>query len=229
MLVNSWLGTPARAPGGGPTTHRRRPIAVTHRWNVATAARILARVCGPTHRRGARGDRARQAAAQQHLTDARGRHRRRCGCRLALPYRPRDRSRGRLLLSGRTDRGHKASCARSGQQVNPLRHWSERVFNVEAIGRNSNLAHLCKKWAELRKRISESTRRPASSGTLPRSKRFLVPTDIDDIVRRYDAGETTEQIGAHYGISKTRVALVLREQDVTIRRQGLTEDRLSEA
>jgi uncharacterized protein (DUF433 family) len=48
-------------------------------------------------------------------------------------------------------------------------------------------------------------------------------------VRRYDAGETTEQIGAHYGISKTRVALVLREQDVTIRRQGLTEDRLSEA
>jgi hypothetical protein len=100
---------------------------------------------------------------------------------------------------------------------------------VEAIGSNSNLAHLCKKWAELRKRISESTRRPASSGTLPRSKRFLVPTDIDDIVHRCDAGETTEQIGAHYGISKTRVALVLREQDVTIRRQGLTEERLSEA
>ena len=100
---------------------------------------------------------------------------------------------------------------------------------MEAIGRNSNLAHLCKKWAELRKRISESTRRPASSGTLPRSKRFLVPTDIGDIVHRYDAGETTEQIGAHYGISKTRVALVLREQDVTIRRQGLTEERLSEA
>jgi len=107
---------------------------------------------------------------------------------------------------------------------------------VEAIGRNSNLAHLCKKWAELRKRISESTRRPASSGTLPRSKRFLVPTDIDDIVRRYDVIDVRgdqkalrTQIGAHYGISKTRVALVLREQDVTIRRQGLTEDRLSEA
>ena len=100
---------------------------------------------------------------------------------------------------------------------------------MELLRRYSNLAHLCKKWAELRKYVSESPRRPASSGTLPRSKRFLVPTDIDDIVHRYDAGETTEQIGAHYGISKTRVALVLREQDVTIRRQGLTEDRLSEA
>ncbi len=28
------LGTPAQAPGGGPTTHRRRPVAVTHRWDV---------------------------------------------------------------------------------------------------------------------------------------------------------------------------------------------------
>jgi AraC-like DNA-binding protein len=100
---------------------------------------------------------------------------------------------------------------------------------VEAIGRNSNLAHLCKRWADLRKHISESPQRPATSGTPPRSKRFLVPTDIDDIVHRYDAGETTEQIGANYGISKTRVARVLREQGVTIRRQGLTEGRLTEA
>jgi len=55
------------------------------------------------------------------------------------------------------------------------------------------------------------------------------PTDIDYIVHRYDAGETTEQIGAHHGISKTRVARVLREQGVTIRRQGLAEERLTEA
>jgi Mor family transcriptional regulator len=100
---------------------------------------------------------------------------------------------------------------------------------VEAIGRNSNLAHLRKKWTGLHKRISESPRRPASSDTPLRSKRFLIPTDIDDIVHRYDAGETTEQIGARYGISKTRVARVLREQGVTIRRQGLTEERLTEA
>jgi hypothetical protein len=85
------------------------------------------------------------------------------------------------------------------------------------------------RWSDLRKQVSESPQRPPSSGTPPRSKRFLVPTDIDDIVHRYDAGETTEQIGANYGISKTRVARVLREQGVTIRRQGLTEGRLTEA
>jgi len=99
---------------------------------------------------------------------------------------------------------------------------------VELIGRTSNLGHLCKRWADLRKRINESPLRPASSGTPPRSKRFLVPTDIDDIVHRYDTGETIEQIGGRYGISKTRVAFVLREQGVTIRRQGLTDERLTE-
>jgi hypothetical protein len=85
------------------------------------------------------------------------------------------------------------------------------------------------RWSDLRKQVSESPQRLPSSGTPPRSKRFLVPTDIDDIVHRYDASETTEQIGANYGISKTRVARVLREQGVTIRRQGLTEGRLTEA
>jgi uncharacterized protein (DUF433 family) len=56
----------------------------------------------------------------------------------------------------------------------------------------------------------------------------LVSTDIDDIVHQYDAGETTEQISAHYGISKTRVAFVLREQGVRVGRRGLTDERLTE-
>src|SRR6201998_4981769 len=99
-----------------------------------------------------------------------------------------------------------------------------RCLKVELIGRNSNLGHLCKKWSELRKRINEAPQRPASSGTPPRSKRFLLPTDIDDIVHRYHAGETTQQIGAHFRISKSRVATVLREEGITIGRQGLTSE-----
>jgi transcriptional regulator of aromatic amino acid metabolism len=62
-----------------------------------------------------------------------------------------------------------------------------------------------------------------------RSKRFLITKDIADIRRRYEAGETTQQIGTRYGISKTRVATMLREQGVTIRRQGLTDEQVSEA
>src|SRR6476620_10336112 len=55
-----------------------------------------------------------------NVSRMRGGHRRRCGCRLARPYRahdpgrlwardrrPPDRSRGRLLRTGRTDLGHK--------------------------------------------------------------------------------------------------------------------------
>jgi DNA-binding transcriptional regulator LsrR (DeoR family) len=62
-----------------------------------------------------------------------------------------------------------------------------------------------------------------------RSKRFLIPQDTADIMARYEAGETTQQIGTHYGISKTRVATVLREQGVTIRRQGLNDVQVNEA
>jgi uncharacterized protein (DUF433 family) len=103
---------------------------------------------------------------------------------------------------------------------------------VEAIGRNSNLGHLCKKWAELRKRSSDSPPRPpvlAQDVRNPRSKRFLTAQNVTDIVHRYEAGETTQQIGNRYGISKTRVASAPRNQGVTIRRHGITVDQVTEA
>ena len=103
---------------------------------------------------------------------------------------------------------------------------------MEAIGRNSNLGHLCKKWAELRKRINESPARPPLSrqdSPKPRSKRFLTAEDITDVVHRYEAGESTQQVGNHYGISKTRVATILHVQSITIRRQGLNHEQVREA
>jgi transcriptional regulator of aromatic amino acid metabolism len=36
-------------------------------------------------------------------------------------------------------------------------------------------------------------------------------------------------LGNRYGISKTRVASVLREQGVTIRRQGMSDEQVKEA
>jgi DNA invertase Pin-like site-specific DNA recombinase len=53
--------------------------------------------------------------------------------------------------------------------------------------------------------------------------------DVDDIVQRYDSGNTAQQIGAHFGISKSRVTTVLREQGITVRRQGLTIEQAAEA
>ena len=52
--------------------------------------------------------------------------------------------------------------------------------------------------------------------------------DVEDIVQKYNSGDTTQQIGAHFGISKSRVASVLRAQGITIRRQGLTIEQASE-
>jgi hypothetical protein len=109
---------------------------------------------------------------------------------------------------------------------------SDRDPKVEAIGTYSNIGHLCKKYAELRKRINESPlpcTLVAPNSPKPRSKRFLTAEDIDDIVQKYESGCTTEQIGTCYGISKTRVATVLRKQGITIRRQGLTYEQVSEA
>jgi hypothetical protein len=81
----------------------------------------------------------------------------------------------------------------------------------------------------LRKLVNEEPRRSPSCASPPRSKRFLTAQDVADLVQRYEGGETIQQIGNHYGISKTRVATVLREQGATIRRQGLNDGQVSEA
>ena len=103
---------------------------------------------------------------------------------------------------------------------------------MEAIGTYSNRGQLCEKWSELRKSIKESpARSPLSNeaGPKPRSKRFLTPDDLADIATSYEAGATTNAIASRYVISKTRVATVLREQGITIRRQGLNHQQVGEA
>lgn len=48
-------------------------------------------------------------------------------------------------------------------------------------------------------------------------------------MQAYEAGQSTQCIGSRYGVSKTRVATVLRDQGVPLRRQGLTDEQVSEA
>jgi hypothetical protein len=103
---------------------------------------------------------------------------------------------------------------------------------VDAIGTYSNLASLREKYTDLRKRVLEAPPRPPllrSQAPPARTKRFLTESDATDIAQRYEAGETTRQIGTRHAISKTRVATVLREQGITIRRQGLTDEQVAEA
>ncbi|SIF91902.1 Uncharacterised protein [Mycobacteroides abscessus subsp. abscessus] len=100
---------------------------------------------------------------------------------------------------------------------------------MEAIGTYSNLAHLTEKYAELRKRVQRLRPQTRQNTPMPRSRRFLSTDDVADIVHLYGVGETTKQIGNRYGVSKARVAAVLREQGVSIRRQGLPAEQVSQA
>lgn len=103
---------------------------------------------------------------------------------------------------------------------------------MEAIRRNSKLAHRSRRWHDLHERIRSSPYRSLQSDpdtSPPRSRRFLTPDDIAEIVRVYEAGQSTQHIGSRYGMSKTRVATILREQGVPLRRPGLTDDQVSEA
>lgn len=76
---------------------------------------------------------------------------------------------------------------------------------------------------------SPRSRQGGQAGSPPRSRRFLTTSDIAEIVRVYEAGQSTQHIGSRYGMSKTRVAAILREQGVPLRRQGLTDEQVSEA
>jgi hypothetical protein len=102
---------------------------------------------------------------------------------------------------------------------------------VEEIGTYSNKGSLREKRAELRKRIQESPRRPSRThhgDPTPRSKRFLNADDLTEIALSYEAA-TTNAIASSHGISKTKVATVLREQGITLRRQGLTDEQVTQA
>ena len=91
---------------------------------------------------------------------------------------------------------------------------------------------MSKKWHDLQERIATSPSRsepPRRDDQKPRSKRFLTPDDTAIIVERYETGNTTADIGRHYGMSKTRVATILREHGVVIRRKGMTADQAREA
>ena len=103
---------------------------------------------------------------------------------------------------------------------------------MEAIGTYSNKASLRKRYTDLRKRVQEvasattpvTPRWPAAPHeTVPQRRRHRRhPAELR--VRRHD--RTDRKPLQHL---QTRVATVLREQGIAIRRQGLTQEQVSEA
>ena len=171
----------------------------------------------------AASDRATDSAPQLHHRD----HRHSCRGDRGRPTRRAGFDGQLVRCRARRERVHIADCRQSAKL-----EASEPSCLVELTRTYSNLGQLCRKWAELRKRIDQSPPLPplsARDARKTRSKRFLTARNIADITRRYEAGETTRQIGNCYGISKMRVATVLRQEGITLRRQGLNDEQVNEA
>lgn len=56
----------------------------------------------------------------------------------------------------------------------------------------------------------------------------LTARDRADIAARYDQGWSSRRLADTYGISKTSIVILLREADVPIRRQGLSDSLAEE-
>jgi hypothetical protein len=57
----------------------------------------------------------------------------------------------------------------------------------------------------------------------------LKPETVTEIVTRYKAGEPSTAIATHFTISKGSVIRLLRDANIPIRNQGLTDDQITEA
>lgn len=53
----------------------------------------------------------------------------------------------------------------------------------------------------------------------------LTAADQADIAARYQQGWSSRQLAEFYGVSKTSIVILLREADVAIRRQGLSDSQ----
>ena len=102
---------------------------------------------------------------------------------------------------------------------------------MEQIGAYSNQLTLRGQLTELQKCLQALPIRPTELAQAPkrRHKRRLETAEIDQIVAEYTSGASTHEIAKTHSISKSRVAGLLRDQDVKLRRQGLTAKQVSEA
>lgn len=66
----------------------------------------------------------------------------------------------------------------------------------------------------------------------PRVKRGWNRLSADqrlDVARRYESGDTTTQLAKDYGVAKSTIIGILRENRVVVRRQPMTPEQVSEA
>ena len=107
-----------------------------------------------------------------------------------------------------------------------------RLESAELRGTYSNKRSLRDKYADLQKRIqgAQPRSRLLDSGLRPRQhKRSLGFDDLADINAKCECGASTKQFAGQYGVSNSPKSARLRTHGLTLRHQGLTDDKVIEA
>ncbi|WP_443451447.1 hypothetical protein [Glutamicibacter arilaitensis] len=110
---------------------------------------------------------------------------------------------------------------------------SRDIILVEAIQQLSRMAyHYRQLMSPLNQKAKNYRKRSDRS---PQAKRVhkikyrLTEAQIQDVLRRYEAGEASAAVGKALGISKTTVISLLNEHGITIRGHGLTDQQKKQA
>ncbi len=103
---------------------------------------------------------------------------------------------------------------------------------VDVVAAYSNLTHPYKSRIQLQRLLEAAragTRKPGPQSEVRALRRRLGDETVAKIIADYKAGKPTTQLMADHGISKTGVLKLLAAADVSMRRQPLAREQVSEA
>lgn len=104
---------------------------------------------------------------------------------------------------------------------------------MEAIQQLSRTAYHYRQLVSPLKQKAKNYKKQSDSS--PQAKRVhkikyrLTEAQIQDVLRRYEAGEASATVGKAFGISKTTVISILNEHGIAIRKLGLTDRQKRQA
>lgn len=98
-------------------------------------------------------------------------------------------------------------------------------------GPYSNIKLQVRQLESLRRQLPSldtSVRRPPKLPTPGRLRR-LNEEQVQQLIAGYEAGATVYELGERFGISRQTVGRILKQREVTMRRQGLAPEKVDEA
>ncbi|MDB4989484.1 MAG: hypothetical protein JWN04_4662, partial [Myxococcaceae bacterium] len=142
---------------------------------------------------------------------------------IAPAHVPPLRLQARQIEQPALERLRSCNCRRDGDGKSCTIGLGQR--EVELIGAYSNRpAPLI--LSQLR---SSEPRKPRIPSTPRQVRRRLNPEQITQLCVDYQAGSTTRQLADTYGVGKTAITRLLREQGIPLRHQGLSPDQRVQA